>query len=548
MALSSLSSYSPLVFQARNQAGDARAVTSAQLAQAVKPDGLEVGAAGSQQSPSTSAIITQQPEQKILAQLPANEGTEDSSSSLSTSQSSQRGNPIPIPAQVRQANRTRNSGSFKVSYKTGEGDVKVYEFSLLPAIETLNRSGAAIPESKPGILFRSSMNIKKFNVPGSGPLYQMLGINQSIAQLVGTFIGNESADAAQATGLTKAEALYPTPTRPGLNSYKTALKFDQDVVQSGREVRIQITSPSNVEDEILELDFLCYVESIRFFVARSDRSYYALDIIMTRHKTNINQTNDYGVGSSSSSDSGSSDSNANALNAPQPGDPDFIGPVRPPQPGDPELIGPPLPPVQGQPSTTPGLPNLEPNAIIPFDNRQNVPTTQTPIARWDLDQAGPGEFRPTIGTGPGVVAGSSYGWNVLALQNPDPTYTPNAPQFPLGSIAEANPTGSSNIVPFQYTTVGDPRSQVATVDSVINASSQNRDRNNDQPSVIGATGERWRADGTISTPEGTTLHPNGSVTLPNGTPSAVNYNGAARKQDLYLPQSPAGQPVSGPFF
>lgn len=174
---------------------------------------------------------------------------------------------------------------FEVRYQDVTGTSRLFAFSLLPAIETNLRSshmGTSVPEVKPGILVRTSMNYKRFNLPGGPPVYQSLGIEQAMIQLTGLFIGTEGDQ-------------YHSPDRilygwlgnklKFTSAHQTAQRFDRSVVQSGKEVTIFINTEGGDTLNPLALTYRALIQSFRIFVARYDRVYYAIDALLLDFNT-----------------------------------------------------------------------------------------------------------------------------------------------------------------------------------------------------------------------------------------------------------------------
>lgn len=227
------------------------------------------------------------------------------------------------------------AGAFSIAYLNRATKLKTqFDFSLLPAIDTTMRppgasgSSAGVPEVKPGILIRTNMNHKKFGIPGAGPIYQNLGIDQMVMQVVGTIVGNETVRTSSAPGSensdllinsteslgneqsltgsgssatafgSRSEALYHATDSPNsfLNSYLSCMQFNNLIVTTGREVELLIIGRmSDKSDDILKIRFRGFVEGIRFFVARSDRAYYAIDFIITKFGFNNEERTQLGL-------------------------------------------------------------------------------------------------------------------------------------------------------------------------------------------------------------------------------------------------------------
>jgi hypothetical protein len=181
---------------------------------------------------------------------------------------------------------TIQASTFEVRYTDVNKVPKIFTFSLLPAIETNLRSshhGATVPEVKPGILVRTSMNYKRFSLPGGSPVFQSLGIEQTIIQLVGLFVGTEGS-----TFNSPDSALYGRygDSLKLTSANKYAEQFDREIVKAGREVTLFINSQTTDPRDGLTLTYKCCIQTFRVFIARFDRVYYSIDAVLTDYPVN----------------------------------------------------------------------------------------------------------------------------------------------------------------------------------------------------------------------------------------------------------------------
>lgn len=74
----------------------------------------------------------------------------------------------------------------------GTWDLKDWFLQLLPAMQSvIPRQGARdVPNTGPGLSFRFKNNMVKHKIPGSQPVYQMMGVDSAIITFVGTFTGD----------------------------------------------------------------------------------------------------------------------------------------------------------------------------------------------------------------------------------------------------------------------------------------------------------------------------------------------------------------------
>lgn len=199
----------------------------------------------------------------------------------------QNPNPPPSPPQPERPRRSleqalarlRKDSRFSITLLQGEGGNKTYRFALLPAIDSAFRaSGIPVPETSPGIKFMTEMNYQRHLVPGGPPVYQSLGIKGRYLMLVGTLIGNDGFRGNPRHSALDISGDGRRRGTPGLNSYRSALDLDYDLVQAGRPVSVRIYSESDVPDASLTVRFYGIIESVRFYCTRADRTYYAITL------------------------------------------------------------------------------------------------------------------------------------------------------------------------------------------------------------------------------------------------------------------------------
>jgi hypothetical protein len=180
--------------------------------------------------------------------------------------------------------KTYNAGSlqvFTITFIDSEDNTsKYFNFALLPAIETTaNRGQGGVPEVKPGIVTMTSMKYKNFLIPGATPVIQSIGVQSTVHQFVGAFIGSENISnmATRAT----MDFVYPlVATDPPWtnieNSFNKAKMFDHKVVQSGRPITMEMRSDVDYVYEGVIVGF-------KFYAVRADRAYYTMDLLGTNY-------------------------------------------------------------------------------------------------------------------------------------------------------------------------------------------------------------------------------------------------------------------------
>jgi len=168
------------------------------------------------------------------------------------------------------------ASEFSISFD-GNGDQQTFYFSLLPAVDDGNET-TDIPEIKPGILKKTNMQVKRFQIPGGSSVFQMVGVRETILQCVGLIIGNEGFNSSE-----EANAVDAYDPNSSLNAYKSALEFDREVVQRGSRCKINITSvKGESEDAVKETSIKhnCFIQNYRYFSNRADRVWFSLDVII----------------------------------------------------------------------------------------------------------------------------------------------------------------------------------------------------------------------------------------------------------------------------
>jgi hypothetical protein len=152
--------------------------------------------------PENSNVPPQQPTSEPVNPRPNTTITDTSVSGLNRT--------VSQPNVLENIPSISDASAFTIKYVDTNNVEQIYRFSLLPAVESKLASGSQVPEVKPGILIKTSMNIKRFLVPGGAPMFQMLGAEQTILQLVGLLIGNESLTANRVLPALKKEEELPS--------------------------------------------------------------------------------------------------------------------------------------------------------------------------------------------------------------------------------------------------------------------------------------------------------------------------------------------------
>jgi hypothetical protein len=173
---------------------------------------------------------------------------------------------------------TANITEFFIKY-VYKGEDRTFKFAIAPSSESYVGGPNQTPEVKAGMLTRSSMAIKTFTVAGGEPVYQVLGVEPTLFYVTGLFIGaerNNNSSSINTTTLTTK--VYDS--KGNLNAVKSAEVFDTEVTKSGRPIELHIYSKTNGTDEEIKIKYRCLVQNARYFMRRSDRVYYALDLFL----------------------------------------------------------------------------------------------------------------------------------------------------------------------------------------------------------------------------------------------------------------------------
>ena len=162
------------------------------------------------------------------------------------------------------------SDKFTMSFKDADGEPKLVEFELLPAIEPILsyssptskfRGGPSVPEVRPGIPIRTVMRVKNQVVPGCYNLTQSLGVDSKSIILVGAII------------IPKISATKHT--------YETAKFIDERIVQRGKLVTVTITTSKDLSKDPDNKNTISFIGSIiefKYYTVRPSLTYYSFNI------------------------------------------------------------------------------------------------------------------------------------------------------------------------------------------------------------------------------------------------------------------------------
>jgi hypothetical protein len=170
---------------------------------------------------------------------------------------------------------------FFIKYQK-DGKPKIFQFAIAPALESYTGGGGQTPEIKPGLLNRTTMAIKTFVVAGGEPIYQILGKEPTLFQLNGLFIGAETNSESEPSSKTSSLTSNAYSLTASLSAVDIAEIFDRDVAKSGRLIEVHLYSKTAGTDKEIKIKYQCLLQNARYFIRRTDRVYYALDLYLLK--------------------------------------------------------------------------------------------------------------------------------------------------------------------------------------------------------------------------------------------------------------------------
>lgn len=208
--------------------------------------------------------------------------------------------------------RTKNdvlggkNDEFRIEYQNTQGSSRWFTFTLLPAIDITGRGGIGnvnvgsmgmIPEVKPGIVIRTTMKQKNIVIPGGTPVVQTIGVDNTIMQLVGSFVGTEldtgSGSAKKQGDLSTLYYGYDSDAQQQPSTDKAEI-FRNEVVYSGRPVTVvlqtehkapRFSKDNRPEVVRVRLKHRGVVIGFKYYAQRVNRTYYTLDLLLTDYNS-----------------------------------------------------------------------------------------------------------------------------------------------------------------------------------------------------------------------------------------------------------------------
>jgi enoyl reductase-like protein len=196
------------------------------------------------------------------------------------------------------ATRNRDSNAedfFKILYTNVKGQKKSFVFALLPAIDSnINKGSSQVPDVKPGILIRTSVRQKSIPVPGGVPIIQTIGVDNTVLQVVGAFIGTERITNQKDSARGDLHTIYQGVQKlsESESSERKANLFMKEVVHSGRPIEfhsksVSKTTPDGKSPAVgMELKYQGVIVNFKYFAARRNRTYYSIDMLISDYDVN----------------------------------------------------------------------------------------------------------------------------------------------------------------------------------------------------------------------------------------------------------------------
>ena len=155
-----------------------------------------------------------------------------------------------------------------------------YTFEVMPAIRSFAQTqGMQAPGADHGISWKSNLNIAKLNVPGSTPIYQVMGIGEETIEFSGAFLGMRSA-ADMKNANSGSSQLEVTSSE----YYRAQHESEQvkKLQTSGTLLELEITSYSgtkptgDIPDHGISIKVNGYIHQLHRHVKGDDRIWYQI--------------------------------------------------------------------------------------------------------------------------------------------------------------------------------------------------------------------------------------------------------------------------------
>jgi hypothetical protein len=209
--------------------------------------------------------------------------------------------------------------TFRIYLGCDTNATSYYEMDLLPAVKSnmrvhtgSNGDGQEVPGAMPGIMFLTTQNVARIDIPGGSPVIQSLGVNSEVATFVGAFIGRSRNinDKSKLLGTDAAGLL--------LNELSEAWQASEDfvntVVKPGKVITIDIVCPfkpnpaqsstfnnnmnpgtqSDPNNRAMRVTKTGIIVKIQRLAARQDKLYYEFNFLTTKYnlrpKTTVTST------------------------------------------------------------------------------------------------------------------------------------------------------------------------------------------------------------------------------------------------------------------
>lgn len=197
--------------------------------------------------------------------------------------------------------------------RLNEPPSKEWFLKLLPAMKSTmgTQGGMDVPGSMPGLSIRITPSIVKHRIPGFQPVYQHMGVDSVVITLVGAFTGADGENHKPYNGemLYRGKGEYDSrldnvikgelcDVVRSFDAYKSFNEFYRIAVLDSNEMEVEInlarnndvmqpqksSFASNLRDATSgNPKFKCFLRRMEAFHAKSDRTWYTMELEVTDH-------------------------------------------------------------------------------------------------------------------------------------------------------------------------------------------------------------------------------------------------------------------------
>lgn len=208
---------------------------------------------------------------------------------------------LELAERIREANKMPQEDPKMTAVARISSPTASYTFEVMPAVKSsVPTQGMQAPGADRGIAFRTSLNIAKLNVPGSTPVYQVMGVNEETLEFVGAFLGMRSAlDMVQGPGkeTSQFEDIPDFNTRDLGSLYGTTRQYFRAQQESEKVRALQLEgslltltlssyhgNPTKDNQHGLNVVVKGYIVHLQRSFQRDDRVWYQIMFRITDHQ------------------------------------------------------------------------------------------------------------------------------------------------------------------------------------------------------------------------------------------------------------------------